>query len=136
MSLTDKTLPAPDPTQRQVVQSYGPGRFRVSGVAWTAAILVTPDRTVAWEAAAAPMAEALGVAALAPVLDATPAVEVLLVGGGARAAFIPPATRAALKARGLAVESMDTGAACRTYNVLLAEGRRVAAALIPTPDGA
>jgi uncharacterized protein len=45
--------------------------------------------------------------------------------------FFPPAMRAALKQAGLALEAVDTGSACRMYNVLLAEGRRVAAALIP-----
>ena len=45
---------------------------------------------------------------------------------------VAPALRAALKARGIAIEAMDTGAACRTYNVLLAEDRRVAAALLPS----
>ena len=44
---------------------------------------------------------------------------------------VAPALRAALKAHGIAVEAMDTGAACRTYNLLLAEDRRVAAALLP-----
>ena len=47
----------------------------------------------------------------------------------------PPALRAALGTRGLSIESMDTGAACRTYNVLMAEDRRVAAALIPARTG-
>jgi uncharacterized protein len=46
---------------------------------------------------------------------------------------VPPALRAALRGAGIAVEPMDTGAACRTFNVLLAEGRRVAAALIAVP---
>lgn len=46
-------------------------------------------------------------------------------------AFLLPPLMQALKKRGLSVECMDTGAACRTYNVLMAEGRRVAAALLP-----
>jgi uncharacterized protein len=44
---------------------------------------------------------------------------------------LAPALRLALKARGIAIEAMETGAACRTYNVLLAEDRRIAAALLP-----
>ena len=58
-------------------------------------------------------------------------IELLVVGCGARVAFVPPAWRAAFKARGVSLEVVDTGSACRIYNVLLAEGRRVAAALIP-----
>jgi uncharacterized protein len=53
------------------------------------------------------------------------------VGCGPRAVFLPPALRASLKSAGLSLEVVDTGSACRIYNVLLAEGRRVAAALIP-----
>ena len=53
------------------------------------------------------------------------------MGCGPRAVFLPPALRTTLKSAGLALEVVDTGSACRTYNVLLAEGRRVAAALIP-----
>jgi uncharacterized protein len=57
-------------------------------------------------------------------------VEVLLLGCGLRLIQPGPAFRAELKALGVVVEPMDTGAACRTYNVLLSEDRRVAAALI------
>jgi uncharacterized protein len=45
--------------------------------------------------------------------------------------LVPPALRQALRAQGVVIDAMDTGAACRTYNVLLAEDRRVAAALLP-----
>ena len=51
------------------------------------------------------------------------------MGCGPRAVFLPPALRASLKSAGLSLEVVDTGSACRIYNVLLAEGRRVAAAL-------
>jgi uncharacterized protein len=91
-------------------------------------VLVLPQRTLAW-----PVTAAAEIAPdnLAAVIEVTPPVEVLVVGCGARATFIPPSRRSALKAHGIALEVMDTGAACRTYNVLLAEGRRVAAALVP-----
>jgi len=58
-------------------------------------------------------------------------VDVLLLGLGARVRPIPPEVRSALKQAGIVIEAMDTGAACRTYSVLLAEDRRVAAALLP-----
>ena len=57
--------------------------------------------------------------------------EFLVLGCGPRAMFVASDLRAVLKARSLALEVLDTGSACRTYNVLLAENRRVAAALIP-----
>ncbi|MGE0426197.1 MAG: Mth938-like domain-containing protein [Reyranellaceae bacterium] len=121
---TDKTLPMPDPSERQVIQSYGEGGFRISGTRHEGAILVTAMRTSPWEAAA--------VATLDPAL--VPAdIDVLVIGCGARAAFVPPAMREAFKRRGVALEVADTSAACRTYNILLSEGRRVAAALLPVP---
>jgi uncharacterized protein len=57
-------------------------------------------------------------------------IEILLLGCGARMGTVPFALRKGLRASGIVVDAMDTGAACRTYNVLLAEERRVAAALI------
>jgi uncharacterized protein len=124
----DKTLPTPDPAQRQVIQSYGPGHFRISMVDHAGPVLVTPEQSFAW-----PVSGAVEIAPenIAPVLAISPPIEILVLGCGERAAFVPPSVRAPLRARGLALEVMDTGAACRTYNVLLAEGRRVAAALIP-----
>ena len=58
-------------------------------------------------------------------------VQILLLGLGKATGAPPVALRAGLRATGIALEPMDTGAACRTYNVLVAEGRWVAAALIP-----
>ena len=118
------------PGGRQVVNAYGNGGFRVAGVAHQGSLLVLPDRSFAW--AVTRMAE-LTLASLAPVLDAGTGTEILLIGCGSAVAFIPRALREALRTRGLAVDGMDTGAACRTYNVLLAEDRRVAAALIAVP---
>ena len=62
------------------------------------------------------------------VFAAEPRIEILLIGSGATFEMAPAPLRKALSARRIAVESMDTGAACRTYNVLMAEDRRVAAA--------
>ncbi len=67
---------------------------------------------------------------LSPVLTADPAVEILLIGCGPRLVPVPGDLRSALRARGIGCDAMDTGAACRTFNILLAESRRVAAALI------
>ena len=67
-------------------------------------------------------AEELSLASLAALKDAPVPTELLVLGCGARAIFVPPALRAELKAAGLALEVVDTGSACRIYNVLLAEG--------------
>ena len=114
------------PKDRQVIESYGAQGFRVSGVVHRGAILVLPQTTHAWPVAA--IAD-IALANLAPVLSA--GAEILLLGCGRRIAPVPAALRSELRAHGMVVDAMDTGAACRTYNVLLAEDRRVAAALLP-----
>lgn len=124
----DKTLPALDSAQVQLIRSYGPGRFLISEREWRQAVLVTPTVTTAWNVA---RAEELTLESLAALKSAPVPTELLVLGCGARAIFVPPDLRAALKAAGLALEVVDTGSACRIYNVLLAESRRVAAALIP-----
>jgi uncharacterized protein len=120
------------PSGRQIVESYGEGRFRVSGQLFVGSVLVFPDRTLGWAPAAA--AEA-SLEALDAVLSEgrAGAVELLLFGQGPRMAPVPAALRQGLREAGVGLEPMDTGAACRTYNVLVAEGRRVAAALIAVP---
>ncbi len=90
-------------------------------------MLVLPEQTLAWPVYSP---EQITAESLAPVRAAAPAVEILVLGCGARFVMIPAELRASLKAAGIVVEAMDTGAACRTFNLLLAEDRRVAAALI------
>ena len=124
----DKTLPAPDPAQVQVIRTYGPGHFLISDRDWREPVLVTPGGTTPWPVT---RAEELSPANVAAVKQGAAPAELLVVGCGRRSVFVPPALRAALKEIGLSLEVVDTGSACRTYNVLLAEGRRVAAALIP-----
>ena len=81
---------------------------------------------------AAADAASLNIALFDPVRDATdPPIELLLIGTGSKIVLLPSRLRAELRGLGLAIEVMDTGAACRTYNVLIGEERRVAAALLP-----
>ncbi len=115
------------PAGRQIIDSYRPGRFRVSGQIHQGSILVFPERTLPWPVAGI---GDLTVESFSAVGRADPAVEVLLLGCGARMTLLPSALRRALREAGLKVDVMDTGAACRTYNILMAESRRVAAALI------
>jgi uncharacterized protein len=112
---------------RQIIERYAASGFRVSGVIYHGPILVFPDLTVAWDAASA---SDVTRETLAPVIERG-GVEILLLGLGRSTSAVSAALRTALRTAGIALEAMDTGAACRTYNVLVAEDRRVAAALIP-----
>lgn len=115
------------PGDRQLIGAYGPGIFRVSGIVHNQSIIVFPDRTLAWDVSCFGQIDADSFTA---VTDSVPAVEVLLLGTGSRHEFVPPTLRRRLRDAGIVLDTMDTGAACRTYNVLMAEDRRVAAALI------
>jgi uncharacterized protein len=115
------------PAGRQVIERYGPVGFRVSGVIYQGPVLVFPDETLPWSAAGP---EAVTVESLAPVVTHG-GVKILLLGLGRRMRPVAPAVRRALRAAGVTLEAMDTGAACRTYSVLLAEDRAIAAALLP-----
>ncbi len=68
---------------------------------------------------------------LATILALAEKIDVLFVGTGAEIAHVPQAFRAGIEASGIGVEVMNSPAACRTYNVLLSEGRRIAVALLP-----
>lgn len=110
------------------IDAYGDGGFRLSGERREGSVLIVGDEPRTWEVAS--LAE-LTMESLAPVLEAGRAeVEFLLLGVGARNAQPPRAIREALQRAGIGLEFMDTPAAARLYNVLTAEGRRVAAALI------
>ncbi|WP_341701944.1 Mth938-like domain-containing protein [Ferrovibrio sp.] len=116
------------PSDRQFVNAYGDGGFRISGRHWMQPVLVFPACTLAWEVRGF---SDMSLESLLPVFDAEPAVELLLVGCGTSIAYLPKDLRGAIRERGVVMEPLDTGAACRTYNLLMGEGRRVAAALIP-----
>jgi uncharacterized protein len=113
---------------QQIIQSYGDLRFRISDTVFERPILVFPGETVDWPVSSI---EELGMENLAAVIEAEPPVDILLIGCGKGMSLIPPAIRDELKSAGIVIEPMDTGAACRTFNVLATEDRRVAAALIP-----
>jgi uncharacterized protein len=115
------------PAGRQLIQGYDPGGFRIAGDAHEGSVLVLPERAFPWPVQAA---DQVTLESLAPIVAAAPAVELLILGLGPRFLAVAAELRQALKDRGIALEAMDTGAACRTYNLLLAEDRRVAAALI------
>lgn len=112
---------------RQVIQAHREGGFTIAGVRHDGSVLVLPERTMPW-----PVTElsAVTMESLEPITAVAESVDILLLGAGARFGQPPMELRQALRAHGIVTEAMDTGAACRTFNVLLAEDRRVAAALI------
>ncbi len=115
------------PAGRQVIERYGPTGFRVTGVIWRGPLLVFPDLTLPWTPINAGVVDW---ESLTPVVEHG-GVQILLLGLGSSMAAVAGELRAKLRAAGISLEPMDTGAACRTYNVLVYEDRRVAAALIP-----
>ncbi len=120
--------PLPEvPAGRQVINAYGGGGFRVADRPLRGSLFVFPDHTLAWTRSDS---SDLTIGDLAPVLEAEPKVEILLLGCGRDFVDEPGGLRKALRERGIALEWMATGAACGTFNILLAEERRVAAALI------
>jgi uncharacterized protein len=111
---------------RPPIDGYGAGGFRIGGYAHQGGLLLLPRRIGQW----APQ-EPLTADCFADAIAEAAEIDILLIGTGARIAPIPAAVRAALEAAGIGADVMATPAACRTYNVLLAEERRVAAVLTP-----
>lgn len=110
------------------IDGYGSGGFTFAGMSHRGSILALPTGVHAW-AVEAP--GDLDAAALTPLLALPKGkVELLLVGTGTELVRLPPTLTVRLRDAGIRSEPMATGAAARTYNVLLGEGRRVAAALI------
>ncbi len=112
---------------QQVIQSYAGGKFRVSGRVYETPVIVFPDRTAVWDAPDNP--SDLTILHFDALLADPDTADVVLLGTGAGFVFLPQLLKE-LKIKGLHAEVMDTGAACRTYNVLMAEGRRIACALL------
>lgn len=113
----------------QIIQSYKENRFRISGRLYEGGVIVMPEKSHEWNIRR--NVSELKLSDFKILLDRAKEIDVLLMGCGAQMCFLKPEMALALKEGGLKVETMDTGAACRTYNVLMAEGRQVAAALIP-----
>ncbi|MGB8275377.1 MAG: Mth938-like domain-containing protein [Alphaproteobacteria bacterium] len=119
------------------IQSYGNGRFRISGTVHASSVLVSAARVLPWDVAAlAGLSVEAWIAGVAPLLSGEepgPRPQILLIGCGETALPVPDEVRAWLRDQGAVAEAMNTGAACRTFNVLRAEDRLVAAALIAVP---
>lgn len=110
---------------RQLFSGYGPGYVAVNSVRYERNVLVTPEAVVDWRVS---NFETLTPADFGFIGEARP--EILILGTGATQRFPPAELARALAASGTGVEIMDTKAACRTYNILVAEGRKVVAAIL------
>ena len=120
-------ITAAAPSGRQLIQGYGAHNFRIAGEIHHGSVIIFPETTISWDIAAY---DDITTASFTALADAANDVEVLLIGCGAQMGTPRADIRDYLKAIGIVPEWMDTGAACRTFNVLLAEDRAVSAALI------
>ncbi len=112
---------------RAPIDAYGNGGFRFAEMSHRGSILCLPSGIHGWEPKNPPL---LSQADLGAILEEAADIEILLVGTGMDLRRIPGDVRALLREHHISSDPMSTGAAVRTYNVLLAEDRAVAAALI------
>lgn len=119
-------LHADAPTHLNTVTAYGPGFVEINKIRHAGSLVVTPEHPVQrWSAASF---DALSGDDFSALLSFGP--ELVIFGSGGRQRFPAAALTAALRLQGIGFEAMDTAAACRTYNILMAEGRRVLAAIL------
>lgn len=109
------------------IDAYGNGGFRFAGMSHRGSLLCLPDAVEAWEVSGA---DEISPRTLAPLLARHSDLDLAILGTGETLVVPSADVRAAFISAGVGLEFMATGAAARTYNMLLAEGRRVAAALI------
>lgn len=122
MAAEPRHLPYPAP-----IEAYGKGGFRFAGMSHRGSLLCLPDGIWPW-----PIVDASQIteATLESVFARAEAIDLLLIGTGRGGWIVPAALRQRFKAHGISVEVTNTGSAVSTYNILLGEGRRVAAGLI------
>ncbi len=115
---------------RYPIDAYGGGGFRFAEMSHRGSILALPSGVRAWEVTEPPASRRRAWARCWPRRRG---VDLLLLGTGAEIVFVPDSLRRHLKEAGIGLDVMQTGAAARTYNILMAENRKVAAALIAVP---
>jgi uncharacterized protein len=116
------------PDGRNLFTGYGPGYLSVNGIRHETNLIVLADRIAQWEIDSFAALDEVAFEQLAKL-----PVEILLLGTGAALRFPHPRLTQAVRDAGIGLEVMDTSAACRTYNILLGEDRRVGAALLLSP---
>jgi uncharacterized protein len=115
---------------RAPIEAYGNGGFRFAGMSHRGSLLCLPSGIYGWQP---PAPNALTPESLAQVFAEAEGIQILLLGTGADLVPVPPLLRQRCREASIVAEPMSTGAAVRTFNVLLNEQRAVAAALIAVP---
>lgn len=115
------------PQGARTIDGYGTDGFTIAGTLIAGHVLIYKD---ACSQITFPDIADMNADSFAPVFALSPRPNMLLFGTGATHRFVPPAMRQYFKQQGIGLETMDSGAAVRTYNILLAEGRDVAALVI------
>jgi uncharacterized protein len=121
---------APHLPRSAPIEAYGKGGFAFADMSHRGSLLCLPDAIWAWPVS---KAEDIDKIALARVFAAAAGIDTLIVGTGTDVWLPPPALREALRAVRVVLDAMQTGPAVRTYNIMIGERRRVAAALIAVP---
>jgi uncharacterized protein len=118
-------LHASGPSAHNTITGYGEDYVLVNSQRHESSLIVMPDRVITWDAEGF---ERLSAENLSPLKDL--GAEIVLLGTGPKQRFPHPRLTAALTSAGIGLEVMDLKAACRTFNILVAEERKVAAALL------
>jgi uncharacterized protein len=121
---------APHLPRSAPIDAYGKGGFAFAGMSHRGSLLCLPDAIWAWEVT---RPEQIDRYSLARVFAAANSIDTLIVGTGTDVWLAPSDLRAALRALHVMVDTMQTGPAIRTYNIMMGERRRVAAALVAVP---
>lgn len=114
-------------SEEAFIAGYGDGGFRMGEGRFDGSMLITPTGFYPWDVQTK---EDISIENLNLILEMADQIEILIIGMGVSMAFLPKDIRHMFAKNDIAIEVMDTGAAARTYNVLLQEGRKVTAALI------
>lgn len=120
----------PPDVRAPAIDAYGDGGFRIGGVRKNGATLILDGAARAWRDAPEDAA-GLKPEHFSDLLNAQARPDMVVLGAGARLIHPPAAVRKAFRDAGIGLEVMDTGSACRAYNLLAGEARRVYAALLP-----
>jgi len=118
---------APHLPRPAAIEAYGNGGFRFGGMSHRGSLLCFPDGIWAWPVT---RVSEITLATVQPALERADQLDFFLIGGGRDPFVLPERLRMRFREASLTVDAMATGAAVRTWNILLAEGRRVGAALI------
>lgn len=125
-----KSPDAPHLPRSAPIEAYGKGGFAFDEMSHRGSLLCLPDAIWAWPVT---RPEQIDKASLARVFEAANRIDTLIIGTGNDVWLPPPALREALRAVRVVLDAMQTGPAVRTYNIMMGERRRVAAALIAVP---